>query len=74
MIGGVRVSTYLSREAPEGASTPVRNLDSRRRDALVALGVRDIDFHPDGTDLALIRRGKTERRARGGPLTFREKR
>jgi integrase len=30
-----------------------------RRSELVALQLRDIDFHPDGTGLALIRRGKT---------------
>lgn len=31
-----------------------------RRGELVALDVQDIDFHPDGTGLALIRRGKTD--------------
>src|SRR5277367_732869 len=31
-----------------------------RRGELVALEVRDIDFHPDGTGIALIRRGKTD--------------
>jgi integrase len=31
-----------------------------RRGELVALEVCDIDFHPDGTGLALIRRGKTD--------------
>jgi integrase len=31
-----------------------------RRGELVALQIRDIDFHPDGTGQALIRRGKTD--------------
>ena len=36
-----------------------------RRGELVALEVRDIDFHPDGTGRALIRRGKTDAEGRG---------
>jgi hypothetical protein len=34
-----------------------------RRGELVALKVRDIYFHPDGTGQALIRRGKTPARS-----------
>jgi integrase len=36
-----------------------------RRGELVALEVRDIDFHPDGTGQALIRRGKTDLEGHG---------
>jgi integrase len=36
-----------------------------RRGELVALDVRDIDFHPDGTGQALIRRGKTDTEGQG---------
>jgi integrase len=36
-----------------------------RRGELVALKVRDIDFHPDGTGQALIRRGKTDAEGQG---------
>src|SRR5271155_4659251 len=36
-----------------------------RRGELVALEVKDIDFHPDGTGIALIRRGKTDAEGRG---------
>jgi integrase len=36
-----------------------------RRGELVALEVRDIDFHPDGTGQALFRRGKTDAEGRG---------
>jgi integrase len=36
-----------------------------RRSELVALEVRDVDFHPDGTGLALIRRGKTDALGQG---------
>jgi integrase len=36
-----------------------------RRGELVALEVLDIDFHPDGTGQALIRRGKTDAEAQG---------
>src|ERR1700674_1146612 len=36
-----------------------------RRGELVALEVRDIDFHPDGTAQALIRRGKTDAEGQG---------
>jgi integrase len=36
-----------------------------RRSELVALLIRDIDFHPDGTGLALIRRGKTDAEGQG---------
>ena len=36
-----------------------------RRGELVALQIRDIDFHPDGTGQALIRRGKTDAEGKG---------
>src|ERR1700681_2019549 len=36
-----------------------------RRGELVALEVRDIDFHPNGTGQALIRRGKTDAQGQG---------
>ena len=36
-----------------------------RRGELVALEVRDIDFHPNGTGQALIRRGKTGAEGQG---------
>jgi integrase len=36
-----------------------------RRGELVALEIRDIDFHPNGTGQALIRRGKTDAEGRG---------
>jgi integrase len=36
-----------------------------RRGELVALEVRDLDFHPDGTGNALIRRGKTDAEGQG---------
>ena len=36
-----------------------------RRGELVALEVRDIDFHPNGTGQALIRRGKTDATGQG---------
>jgi integrase len=36
-----------------------------RRGELVALEVTDIDFHPDGTGIALIRRGKTDAEGQG---------
>ena len=36
-----------------------------RRSELVALQVRDIDFHPNGTGQALIRRGKTDAEGQG---------
>jgi integrase len=36
-----------------------------RRGELVALEVKDIDFHPDGTGRALIRRGKTDAEGQG---------
>ena len=36
-----------------------------RRGELVALEVRDIDFHPDGTGQALIHRGKTDAGGQG---------
>src|ERR1700722_9101216 len=36
-----------------------------RRGELVALELRDIDFHPDGTGIALIRRGKTDAEGQG---------
>jgi integrase len=35
-----------------------------RRGELVALEVKDLDFHPDGTGLAMIRRGKTDAEGR----------
>jgi integrase len=37
-----------------------------RRGEFGALDVRDIDFHPDGTGQALIRRGKTDAEGQGG--------
>ena len=36
-----------------------------RRGELVALEVRDIDFHPNGTGQALIRWGKTDVEGQG---------
>jgi integrase len=36
-----------------------------RRGELVALQFHDIDFHPDGTGIALIRRGKTDAEGHG---------
>jgi integrase len=36
-----------------------------RRGELVALQIEDIDFHPDGTGIALIRRGKTDAEGQG---------
>ena len=36
-----------------------------RRGELVALEIRDIDLHPDGTGQALIRRGKTDSEGQG---------
>src|ERR1019366_9034828 len=36
-----------------------------RRGELVALEVKDLDFHPDGTGLAIIRRGKTDSEGQG---------
>jgi len=36
-----------------------------RRGELVALEVPDVDFHPDGTGQALIRRGKTDAEGQG---------
>lgn len=36
-----------------------------RRGELVTLQVRDLEFHPDGTGQALIRRGKTDAAGRG---------
>src|ERR1700679_679683 len=36
-----------------------------RRGELVALQVKDIDFHPNGSGQALIRRGKTDAEGRG---------
>src|ERR1700728_3581435 len=37
-----------------------------RRGELVALEVKDLDFHPDGTGLAMIRRGETDAEGQGG--------
>ena len=36
-----------------------------RRGELVALEIKDIDLHPDGTGIALIRRGKTDAEGQG---------
>src|SRR5271170_7438718 len=36
-----------------------------RRGELVAFEVKDVDFHPDGTGIALIRRGKTDAEGQG---------
>lgn len=36
-----------------------------RRSELVALEIQDLDFHPDGTGQALIRRGKTDAEGQG---------
>jgi hypothetical protein len=38
---------------------------SRFGGELVALKIRDIDFYPDGTGQALIRRGKTDPQGQG---------
>ena len=42
-----------------------------RRGELVVLEVRDVDFLPNGTDQALIRRGKTDAEGQGGWRTCR---
>ena len=36
-----------------------------RRGELVALEVKDLDFHPDGTGLVIIRRGKMDANGQG---------
>jgi integrase len=41
-----------------------------RRGELVALEVCDIDFHPNGTDQAIIPRGKRMRKGREGWRTY----
>src|ERR1700730_10319911 len=48
------------RAARERAMLCVAYETLARRGELVALGVRDIEFWPDGTGQALIRRGKTD--------------
>ncbi|MDP9087751.1 MAG: tyrosine-type recombinase/integrase [Pseudomonadota bacterium] len=49
----------------EGAMLCVAYETLARRGELVALTVRDIDFHPDGTGQAIIRRGKTDAEGQG---------
>jgi len=53
------------RAARERAMLCVAYETLARRGELVALEVRDIDFHPNGTGQALIRRGKTDAEGQG---------
>ncbi len=61
-IDGVGESLRADRER---ATLGVAYETRARRGELVALEVRDIDFHPNGTGQALIRRGKTDAEGQG---------
>jgi integrase len=61
-IGGAGESLRADRER---AMLCVAYETLARRGELVGLEVRDIDFHPNGTGQALIRRGKTDAEGQG---------
>src|SRR5580658_3087558 len=61
-IGGAGESLRADRER---AMLCVAYETLAQRGELVALEVRDIDFHPNGTGQALIRRGKTDAEGQG---------
>jgi integrase len=61
-IGGAGESLRADRER---AMLCVAYETLARRGELVAHEVRDIDFHPDGTGQAIIRRGKTDAQGEG---------
>jgi integrase len=61
-IGGAGESLRADRER---ALLCVAYETLARRGELVAIEVRDIDFHPNGTGQALIRRGKTDAEGQG---------
>jgi integrase len=61
-IGGAGESLRADRER---AILCVAYETLARRGELVALEVRDVDFHPNGTGQAIIRRGKTDAEGQG---------